>query len=103
MTAYRHPDRAAAKAPLTKIIGAIAKGVPAALTKLITLVTGSKVPCARRVGDVSERQRAGYSGWRSPVVLRPPSGHEHLLEAGVVDDAVDRKCCICGGPQRLRR
>jgi len=37
VTAYRHPDRAAAKAAPAKIIDAIGKGVPAALSELITL------------------------------------------------------------------
>ena len=37
IAAYRHPDRAAAKAELTKIITAISQGVPTALTELITL------------------------------------------------------------------
>ena len=37
VAAYRDPDRAAAKAEVVKIIAAISKGVPAALTELITL------------------------------------------------------------------
>jgi transposase len=37
IAAYRHPDRAAAKTDLTKIITTISRGVPTALTELITL------------------------------------------------------------------
>jgi transposase len=37
VAAYRHPDRTAAKAELAKIIDAIGKGAPAALTEVITL------------------------------------------------------------------
>ncbi|MDT0262480.1 ISL3 family transposase [Jatrophihabitans lederbergiae] len=37
VAAYRHPDRAAGKTALTKIIDAISKGVPAALSELTTL------------------------------------------------------------------
>ncbi len=37
VAAYRDPDRTAAKAELKKIIDAISKGVPPALTELITL------------------------------------------------------------------
>jgi len=37
VAAYRTPDRPAAKASLTKIIDAISRGVPPALTELITL------------------------------------------------------------------
>ena len=37
IAAYRHPDRAAAKAELSKIITTISRNVPTALTELITL------------------------------------------------------------------
>ncbi len=37
VTAYRHPDRAAAKASLTKTIDSLSRGVPTALRELITL------------------------------------------------------------------
>jgi transposase len=37
VAAYRHPNRAAAKAELRAVINAVSKGVPAPLTELITL------------------------------------------------------------------
>jgi hypothetical protein len=48
IAAYRDPDRTAAKTELTKIITAISRGVPTALTELITLGRTLK----RRAADV---------------------------------------------------
>jgi transposase len=48
ITAYRHPDRRAAKAALTKIIATIGKNVPVELAELITLGRTLK----RRAADV---------------------------------------------------
>jgi transposase len=48
VAAYRHPDRAAAKASLAKVITSISRGVPTQLTELTTL--GRTL--TRRSGDV---------------------------------------------------
>lgn len=48
VAAYRNPDRAAAKTALVAIIASISRGVPAALTELITLGRTLK----RRAADV---------------------------------------------------
>ena len=48
VAAYRHPDRAAAKATLTKIIDSLSHSVPKALSELVTL--GRTLH--RRAGDV---------------------------------------------------
>jgi transposase len=58
VAAYRHPDRAAGKAVLRTVIDTISRGVPAALTELISLGRTLK----RRAGDIlAYFDRAGTS------------------------------------------
>ncbi len=66
VAAYRHPDRNAAKATLSKIVDTISRGVPATLTELVTLGRTLK----RRAADVlAYFDRPGTSNGPTEAIL----------------------------------
>jgi len=67
VSAYRTPDRAAAKTALTKTIESLRRGVPAALTELVTLgrTLSRRARRARLLRPAPDQQRAHRSDKRA--------------------------------------